>query len=485
MIISTRRFEAHGQTQFANLTGDYNPMHIDPVRARREMLGDVVVHGMHAVMQAIEDFVQHEGWDEPRSIAKLKVSFANAIYLDKECTLTLVESSSQNAKFKLTGEYGSKLMTLQLQWQEGAAAHESCVIERPASSSLPNDLTLQDTDARQGTLSREIQCDLLEEMFPRFQKTIGSLLATELAALTRLVGMECPGLQSIFSGFELTLREQQATDQSNVEYVVTKADARISRIAMETESSHYMGTIECFYRPRPEKQLSYSAAKLLVEPGECDTQVAWIIGGTRGIGEVTAKAICAAGGRCIVTYYKGRDDAERLVAEMTAEGGDAVAMPFDHASPAAGVKALEEAGVTPNAIYYFASPKIFVQKGVQYEHALFEQFSHAYLQGIAGIHQACRDSFGPQPLVIFHPSSSAIDQPVKGLAEYSAAKAAAEIMLEHMQKFDKALTVVESRLPRIATDQTMTLTPFPAEKAETVMLPLIRQVSAAIAEFAG
>ncbi|MFK7975490.1 MAG: SDR family NAD(P)-dependent oxidoreductase [Halioglobus sp.] len=482
MIISTRRYQADGQNQFASLTGDYNPMHIDPITARREMLGDVVVHGMHAVMQALEDFASYMGWTEPQSLYRLKVSFANAIYLDKNCELAVLESDNNSAKLKLTGEYGSNLMTLQVRWNTFEGNQKDCSTSLPKPLSSPRNLSLADTDGMEGELQREIQPELLQAMFPKVASVLGISLVTELAALTRLVGMVCPGLQSIFSGFELNAPTEPPADFDEIRYAVSKADARISRIAIETQSRAYSGSVECFYRPRPEQQLSFQAAQSLVDPEECKDQVAWIIGGTRGIGEVTAKTICAAGGRSIITYYQGRDDAERLAQEMNEGGGDAVTMQFDHADPSAGIALLKERGVVPNAIYYFASPKIFVQKGAQYEHELFGQFCAAYLEGISGVYRECREAFGAIPMVIFHPSSSAIDQPVKGLVEYSAAKAAAEIMLEHLQKFDKSLKVIESRLPRIATDQTMTLMPFPAEKAETVMLPLIRRVSTAIAE---
>ncbi|HET9103589.1 MAG TPA: 3-oxoacyl-ACP reductase FabG [Solirubrobacteraceae bacterium] len=62
---------------------------------------------------------------------------------------------------------------------------------------------------------------------------------------------------------------------------------------------------------------------------------ALVTGGSRGIGAATAQAIAAQGWPVGVAYRSGREQAEAVVAAITAEGGRAVAVAADIAEPAA------------------------------------------------------------------------------------------------------------------------------------------------------
>ena len=91
------------------------------------------------------------------------------------------------------------------------------------------------------------------------------------------------------------------------------------------------------------------------------------------------------------------------------------------------------------------------------------------------LHQSLR-SLWQEQLTIFYPSTTALDKPERQLAEYSAAKAAGEVLCAQFDRFDKRLRVVVNRLPRTATDQTLTLGPYPAASGLDVMLPIVRDL---------
>ena len=49
-----RTFTADDQTRFAQVSGDYNPMHMDALQARRTQAGAPVVHGIHLLLWALK-----------------------------------------------------------------------------------------------------------------------------------------------------------------------------------------------------------------------------------------------------------------------------------------------------------------------------------------------------------------------------------------------------------------------------------------------
>ncbi len=64
-------------------------------------------------------------------------------------------------------------------------------------------------------------------------------------------------------------------------------------------------------------------------------QVALVTGGSRGIGRATAALLGAAGAQVAVTYRTKRAEAETLVQQIEAGGGEALALEADMADPAA------------------------------------------------------------------------------------------------------------------------------------------------------
>ena len=49
-----RSFTYEDQIAFAELSGDYNPLHIDAVYSRRLLFGSSIVHGIHALLWGLD-----------------------------------------------------------------------------------------------------------------------------------------------------------------------------------------------------------------------------------------------------------------------------------------------------------------------------------------------------------------------------------------------------------------------------------------------
>jgi NAD(P)-dependent dehydrogenase (short-subunit alcohol dehydrogenase family) len=204
--------------------------------------------------------------------------------------------------------------------------------------------------------------------------------------------------------------------------------------------------------------------------------VALIIGGSRGLGAVTAKAIAAGGGSVIVTYARGREDALRLAEEINAARGEMVctALAYDSAGSAASQLATLTDAV--NQLYYLATPAIFQQKSEVFSAELFRTFSSVYIDGFYDVCRWVRSRSRALTLSVFYPSSIAVEKRPAGLTEYSMAKMAGEVLCADMMEHVAGLRVLISRLPRVLTDQTNTVAQVENADPLTVLLPLIHKV---------
>tara|TARA_B110000240_G_scaffold186172_1_gene222473 strand:+ start:299 stop:481 length:183 start_codon:yes stop_codon:yes gene_type:complete len=52
--MTRREFTMDDGLFFAKCSGDYNPIHLDPVASRRFMFGEPIVHGLHTVLWALD-----------------------------------------------------------------------------------------------------------------------------------------------------------------------------------------------------------------------------------------------------------------------------------------------------------------------------------------------------------------------------------------------------------------------------------------------
>jgi hypothetical protein len=81
--IVSRKFTLQDQLDFAALSGDYNPAHIDSLYARRTIFGRAVVHGVHLLMGGLESFLSVEKLDSI-NITNIRADFWKSIGLNEE-----------------------------------------------------------------------------------------------------------------------------------------------------------------------------------------------------------------------------------------------------------------------------------------------------------------------------------------------------------------------------------------------------------------
>jgi 3-oxoacyl-[acyl-carrier protein] reductase len=160
-------------------------------------------------------------------------------------------------------------------------------------------------------------------------------------------------------------------------------------------------------------------------------QIAWVTGGSRGIGRAAALALARAGADVAVGYRSKAAEAEAVVAEIAGLGRKALAVAMDVADAAATVAAhqrivaelgkvdvlVNSAGVTRDNLFLMLEP---------------EDWSAVLDTNVMGTVNACkcviRDMMGKRRGRIINLSSVAATKGGRGQANYAATKGAIEAM---------------------------------------------------------
>ena len=464
----TRRFTPANQRAFADLSGDHNLLHIDSLQARRSFLGGPAVHGIHTLLWAFDIWMGSNHSVEV--LTSIRARFLRPIPVDAEVSVSLADDSAGGVSMHLI--VGTVTFAI-FEAVFGASSGEigaGDIIDEVVPYAAPRDVAREQIIGMTGVVPLSLSRTLARELFPHVARRLPTSQLAALLATTRVVGVECPGLHSLYS--ELHLASVDDAPTGHLQYRVTGFDTRFGLATIATEGGGLRGIVKAFRRPAPQRQLTYEVIRQSVQAGEFEGHHALVVGGSRGLGEVVAKAMAAGGAEVTITYHRGEDDARRVVGEITSGGGMARFVPLDvtsqHSDGDSG-----EPHCNPTHLYYMATPFIFAgQRGV-FQPSVFARFCGYYVDGFAATFTRF---LSPSLRGVFYPSSVAIDELPPDMLEYVAAKSAGEMLCRALEKANPRVRILQSRLPRMGTDQTMSLMPVRNLQPLPVMLNLLRML---------
>ena len=440
---------------FAQATGDFNPLHVDPVAARRYQFGSTVIHGIGGLLKALDIIVGKI--DEPVAIKNLKVQFNSPVRHGDIVELICDEIKPGPIRITLlTSGKRTQIIDVELLVNtEPAPAFIDNLYKKNARNSKALVLSFADSESLAGEVELVWDSRRMKDLFPHLYKNMPDNQIAVLMGTTNIVGMNCPGLHSVYGGLKVSFDANADDINPILKYTVSKRDGRFSLINIAITHNCAQGDIEALFRPEPIEQPDFTSIRKLVKPEKFKSQQALVIGGSRGVGEITAKLIAAGGGHPIVTYAKGKNDAHRVMDDIVANGGQCDAIRYNVLSPELDVDGLSDNEPITH-LYYFASPLIEKSDGFIWSEKIFRKFTDFYIVGLADLLELFVKipAYRKNGLVVFIPSTIYLDEPQKGFAEYIAAKAATEAFLKQFAFKYPAFQFRAPRLPRMMTDQT-------------------------------
>lgn len=428
------------QVAFADLSGDRNPAHLEPIVARRTMFGGVVVHGVHTLLWAMDQCIPAS--TQRMELASLRVEFIKPIRLGDR--IFCVRRSVSESSFELE-VFRDCTLTLYARLELRAEQiRERPNIERYETPISPSELQVNELEGHASIIPLNFNENQFREKFGALHKALPSIQISQLLAITRLVGMECPGLHSALVAFELLFLGDARGP--NLAYRVKEFDDRTHLVYIEVASDVMTGEVRAFVRPSAQDQAALSRLKQIVERSEFQGQRALVVGGSRGLGELSAKMLAAGGAEVRITYRSGEEDAHRVRGEIHRDGGRCDMLQLDVLNP----KALSEFEWPPTHLYYFATPFIFRGQAERFSAELFYEFCEYYVVA----YQRIVSTLIPMGLKrILYPSSIAVNEFPAQMREYATAKAAGEELCQFLRANQKLL-VISPRFARLNTDQT-------------------------------
>ena len=268
-LLKKRCYRQQDQDDFALLSGDYNPLHIDPVAARRTLLGGVAVHGVDLALSALEALLGRLGNRSRLSVSALEAQFPKPVLLGERVVFQVAEQSGD--LFRVVGNVaGETAVRVAVR-----LVPEAALANHPAPAPVTEPLVVADFEAlatAEGTLPTGLDHELAKRLFPLALANLGEAGLAGLLALTRLVGMRCPGLHSLFSQLEIRFCEDHP--EPAIHYKVKQADERFRRLAIQVEGSYLDGRLLVFVRPPPEQQPGMAEVAACVPPGAFASSVA-------------------------------------------------------------------------------------------------------------------------------------------------------------------------------------------------------------------
>jgi 3-oxoacyl-[acyl-carrier protein] reductase len=169
---------------------------------------------------------------------------------------------------------------------------------------------------------------------------------------------------------------------------------------------------------------------------ELKNKVAVVTGASKGIGAAIAKHFAAAGAKVVVNYASSKESADKVVKEITENGGIAISVQADVSNEADVIRLFEETRKAFGTLDVLVNNAVFQQFLTieQVSSTVFHQHFNVNVLGPILTTQAAVKLFGDKGGNVINISSGASKMPLPAASLYSATKAALDAITISLSK---------------------------------------------------
>lgn len=443
MFLKKKKFDYNDQKNFALLSGDFNPIHLNRIKARKYFTGQIIVHGINVFLYLLEILVEKNFY----FLANYKIKFKKYIKVDEHFYIYW-----DNKKKYITAQNKNNEVLCEVRCTERGFFSNNYLVKKENDiwNSIPLNL-VSDYEINNNTFSciHSGKKTHAKFLYPNLTKLLGANIVFEIAGLSAIIGMRYPGLRSIFLGLNLSFLEKKG----NKKKVQLTNETRFGLVRLQYKGINIQSNLEACFRPQETKLKSYLDLKAKVNHNiDMQNIKVLIVGGSRGIGAVTAIILSIYNCDVTITYYKCKEEAYFIKNEIERNGRSIKIFQLDITKKSS----LEKVSNIYNQVYYFATPKILKNSSPHFDEKLYYLFHSFYVEGLKNILKKC---YSKNLLYFMYPSTDFISSNEKGFKEYIKAKLEGEKVCEKFNGLMKGLKINKPRIPQVLTDQTQSLIP--------------------------
>jgi hypothetical protein len=442
----SKTFDLDDQNWFAQISGDYNPIHINEIEARKLHSGGILVHGIHTVTWALDCFFKKKPQNK---LSSLKTKFFKPIYLNQKLFIVF---ENVNNKKDIIKVYDKELLVSVI-LESSDLSFGDKIVDSKYHFDFPKEFKYNDES---NVIPISLSKKMILDKYPFISNSVGLEIVSNIVGLSRLVGMECPGLNSLFVGFNINFNHKNVVNTNKIFWSINKYYSNQAPINISVKSSIMEGIVQAYIRPSPIIQLPFlEISKFTKNTINLNNTFSIIIGGSRGLGEVTSKIIASYGGNVIITYNNGKNEAIKICNDINTNTSSDLAVPLhlNIENPKNLFDYVTTNKIQINSIYYFATPKIKGIKSIELDEYLLNLYNLFYTVYFSRLLRLLNKNILNNEIKIFYPSTIFIDQKNENLMEYVLSKKNAEAYIESINYKLKNIDIVVDRLDMLNTDQ--------------------------------
>jgi NAD(P)-dependent dehydrogenase (short-subunit alcohol dehydrogenase family)/acyl dehydratase len=463
--MTTFRFTADELDLFSSASHDRNPLHLSDQYARRTAYGGRVVFGVLDALSA----VGHANIAAPSGcfLSSVECEFFDVALLGVDYSVAVTEENPSETIIRVADgrrPIVEMVLTFRAGQQNPFDALDGDVI------TVFDSRDLQRGDLRIGMRASgrySVSPTDLADLCGRLRLKQSCLQQRELSAMlwaSYLVGMEVPGKRALFSRlhieFEPAISAGSPFDyQAEVREINESGEVSIEANLTSGGNPWAHATLSAYLREDLPRTTASDIEALVGRSESLRGKVAFISGGSRGLGAALVRALALHGCTVVLNFFQGQADAENIRGLIPQSCGQVLLEKGDVADVAWCLKLeqrLRSSLKRLDFLFCNASPALvplWLEPSAAFRVTEFVTKSLAMITGpMSALLPLVEDSKGWNVLI----SSTAVTQPHPYFPHYLVAKAGAEAMVRAASGEYRNISSLIVRPARLLTDLTNT-----------------------------